>query len=414
MLTPKSLSRIRNQWSSLAVAGRTRCNWRHVVSLTFSRSKHVLKRRNADKHKANLSEAEPQPIVRRKSRQKAGVQDVDSSSSPGSISRTDGPLDLKLTELQDLARTLGISQTAPKAALVARLRDALANHAAPPPNARILSIDLGIRNLAYALLSPPPQNAQPTAKPRLGGNRQMSEPKPVVHAWNRVDLRSLSTAGPDASQDFSPPSLSLLALDLVRALLLPLDPTHVLIEKQRFRSAGGSAVLEWTVRVNSLESMLYAVFATLKALGHFRGVVIPVDPRRVGPFLLELEGGGNGAEGVVAEIKREKKRVASSDAVRVVKGGKENKKLKIGLVGGWLRDGKGVDFDGGAAVMKHAFLKRWLPKVKRSKADKGAEAEDERVVEKLDDVADCLLQGVAWLKWEENRRQLVKELGGKL
>lgn len=386
--------------------------------MTFSRSTHVLKRRNADKHEANLSEAEPKPIVRRKSRQKAGVKDVDSSSSPGSVSRTDGPLDLKLTELQELARTVGISQTAPKAALVARLRDALANHASPPPNARILSIDLGIRNLAYALLSPPPpQTAQPPAKTRPGGNRQTSAPKPVVHAWNRVDLRSLSTAGPDASQDFSPPSLSLLALDLVRTLLLPLDPTHVLVEKQRFRSAGGSAVLEWTVRVNSLESMLYAVFATLKSLGHFRGVVIPVDPRRVGPFLLELERGGGGeaeADVVVAESKRAKKRVPPSDAVRGLKGAKENKKLKIGLVGGWLRDGKGVDFDGEAAVMKQAFLKRWFPKAKKSKADKGAEIEDERVVEKLDDVADCLLQGVAWLKWEENKRQLVKKLGGKL
>ncbi|KAH8907054.1 ribonuclease H-like protein [Coniochaeta sp. PMI_546] len=328
--------------------------------------------------------------------------------------------DLRLSELQELARTLGLNQTAPKSALIARLKDALTNHTAPPLDARILSIDLGIRNLAYALLTP---SQKPQTHPkRRSKDDEASELVPVVHAWNRVDLRSLSSIGLDhkplPTQDYTPPSLSVLALDLVRTHLLPLNPTHVLIEKQRFRSAGGSAVLEWTVRVNSLESMLYAIFATLKSLGHFHGVVIPIDPRRVGPFLLESDRDGAETKVVATEVaggrKNAKKGVTRGEVASRVKGAKENKKLKINLVGSWLRDGRGVDFEGESEVMKRAFLRRWLPKEKKSKADKEAAAEDEKVIEKLDDVADCLLQGVAWLQWEENKRKLVKELGDKL
>ncbi|KAJ9142308.1 hypothetical protein NKR19_g7230 [Coniochaeta hoffmannii] len=302
------------------------------------------------------------------------------------------PFSLKLSELQELARSLGVSQTAPKSALIARLQDVFRDISRPPPDARILSIDLGIRNLAYALLTP--------------GGSSTGASKPTVRAWNRVDLRTLSPVpqrqDPAPSQDFSPPSLSHLALNLVQTHLLPLAPTHILIEKQRFRSAGGSAVLEWTVRVNSLESMLYAIFATLKGLGQWEGVVIPVDPRRVGPFLLEDEGTGES----------QKTREPTAKTARA-KGSKENKKLKIALVGSWLRDGRGVLFEGESESMKAAFMKRWLPKERKNKAAKEVEmrAEEEKRIDKLDDVADCLLQGVAWLRWEENKRKLVEELG---
>lgn len=280
---------------------------------------------------------------------------------------------------------------------MARLEDVLRNHTPPPADARILSIDLGIRNLAYALLTQPTEGHKPT-----------------VHAWNRVDLRSLSPQSLDQgtlpAHDFSPSALSSLALNLVQNHLLPLSPTHILIERQRFRSAGGSAVLEWTVRVNSLESMLYAIFAAYRSTGLFRGAVIPVDPRRVGPFLLEYEGGEGEAEGKNAERKMGGAMLATA------KGSKENKKLKIALVGSWLRDGRGVRFEGQSEDMKKAFLRRWLPKGKKSKAGQGASLleegeKGEQGIEKLDDVADCLLQGVAWLRWEANKRKLVRELG---
>jgi cruciform cutting endonuclease 1 len=150
--------------------------------------------------------------------------------------------------------------------------------------------------------------------------------------------------------------------------------------------------------------MLYAIFATLESLGQWDGVVIPIDPRRVGPFLLEDEMAMENTRKT-----RGTRRSTGEDSTRV-KGSKENKKLKIALVGSWLRDGKGVVFEDGSESMRTAFLKRWLPKQRKTRADNPAElcADEVKDIEKLDDVADCLLQGVAWLKWEENKRRLVQ------
>ncbi|KAB5582479.1 mitochondrial resolvase Ydc2 [Coniochaeta sp. 2T2.1] len=371
----------------LALLSRRTCNNVYRISLTSTRWKHV---------RSNVVEGDEVKPLKRKWNPKsepclpvqADHEQVSASAVPSSLSN------LKLNQLQDLARTLGISQTAPKQALTSRLLDTLTHTNPLPPASRILSIDLGIRNLAYALLTPPLS---------LGSN-------PTVHAWNRVDLRTLSSGDHEGKyKDFTPPHLSTLALELVSKHLLPLQPSHVLIEKQRFRSGGGSAVLEWTVRVNSLESMLYAIFATLKRLGGFDGVVIPIDPRYVGPFLLGDEG-----EGV--------EKVENAGLKVLKKGSKENKRLKIDLVGGWMRDGKGVEFEGEGEVMRRAFLRRWLPrerkKKKMGKGDKDGErvgeVEEEEMIPKLDDVADCLLQGVAWLRWEENKRRLKEELGGQL
>ncbi|RKU43304.1 hypothetical protein DL546_001452 [Coniochaeta pulveracea] len=318
---------------------------------------------------------------------------------------------------------------------LSRLKDTLQTHEPLPAKARVLSIDLGIRNLAFTLLTRPPSKAK--------------DAKPAVHAWQRIELAPAAAKAVKVelsddestdsktklklpAQDFSPTALSVIALRLVKDHLLPLEPTHVVIERQRFRSGGGAAVFEWTVRVNSLESMLYAVFATAKGLGHWNGTVDSVDPKRVGPFLL----GEDGAEilsneqpksrSSVKDLKDKSKsvhddEVLANSAVRTKKNSKENKKLKIDLLGKWFVEGTDVDIVGEEAKStQEIFLKKWLPrekavKGKKTKKDKQVSApKTTDTMKKLDDVTDSLLQGVAWLRWQENRQTLLKEYADRL
>ncbi|KAL2160188.1 hypothetical protein VTH06DRAFT_1844 [Thermothelomyces fergusii] len=200
--------------------------------------------------------------------------------------------------LRTLCSSCGLPKTGTKPVLVQRLRRAAGQFRPVPPEARILSIDLGLKNFAYALLSPA---APPGRKRAADGLLNV----PVhLHAWDRLDL-TLRSHRPDATgkatassassassssassssasakekedeeekdkdgEAYSPAALSALTAHLVRTRLLPLRPTHVLIERQRFRNRGGAAVTEWTLRVNSLEAMLHAALAAL------RGVPVP-------------------------------------------------------------------------------------------------------------------------------------------
>ncbi|KAI9054043.1 hypothetical protein LZ554_001214 [Drepanopeziza brunnea f. sp. 'monogermtubi'] len=177
------------------------------------------------------------------------------------------PNTLKLAQLKQLASKCGISTSGTKPILTRRLLDDLALLQPLQPGkkpwmgqkgerTRILSIDMGIRNLAYCVLDVPP---------RGGG-------LPCIHAWHRLAVSSAPVPSPDAAaldadaalatsaaaakEAFDPATLSAAAYALLRHRLLPSDPTHILIERQRFRSMGSKHILEWTIRVNMFESIL--------------------------------------------------------------------------------------------------------------------------------------------------------------
>lgn len=307
-----------------------------------------------------------------------------------------------LSQLRELALQCGINRSGTKTTLVSLIGETLSQHQPLRPDARVLSIDLGIRNLAFSLLSPP---AAGSVKPRS------APPKfPVVHAWRPLALVPGAKEVDVVSPDFSPASLAGITLSLVQNHLLPLKPTHVLIERQRFRSGGGSGVYEWTVRVNSLEAMLYATFSTLKGLGHWDGVVVPVDPKRVGPFLLEDRNPDDGDKSKVAE--EEVDTTVAKAKKSGLRSARENKKRKIDLLGSWLARDEiplvGVE----AEAMRRTFLEKWSPKEYRGKLNtKGSKSKAKSKgpavsIKKLDDVTDSLLQGIAWIRWEERKDEL--------
>jgi len=177
-----------------------------------------------------------------------------------------------------------------------------------------------------------------------------------------------------SKEGFCPARYASNAYTLVDKLLSAYKPTHILIERQRFRSAGGSAVQEWTLRVGVMEGMLYAV---LYALKQERGgdvsrmEVHGIEPKRVVKYWIDREGG-------------------------VKMSAREVKKAKIEIVGGFLEGGR-VFPEGGVRDLVAGYLKKLHGEGKGNGLGK------------LDDLADCLLQGVTWLEWEGMRGRLARE-----
>jgi len=170
---------------------------------------------------------------------------------------------------------------------------------------------------------------------------------------------------------------------------------------------GGAAVQEWTLRVNMFEAMLHAVLETLGREGRWAGEVWAVSPGKVVSFA-GLDRGGERKEEIVVVVEGGKKKKKKK---RGVKG------VKIDVVGRWLVGGGIVGLQGQAEGMGRAFLKRWKGEGRRKASvvvgdgkggeDGGRREDGEAGIGKLDDLADCLLQGVAWVKWQENKRLLL-------
>ncbi len=311
------------------------------------------------------------------------------------------PPALKLSQLQSLAFQCGVSTSGTKPVLTSRLVKELVpivpnNGPKASIAPRILSVDVGIRNLAYCMLNVPSDTFS---------NR--TSPLPAVTAWRRLAVSSAPAASgdeesllPRAKEAFDPPTLSAAAYALVRHTLLPHDPTHILIERQRFRSMGSPHILEWTLRVNMFESMLYAVLQTLRSETIWNGTVIPIAPGKVGPFWLES------GQSVTAPSRAHLKLRKTKSAKLL------NKGAKIDLVKSWLEGKENVTLGSSEAEFTaQAYLEKWYRLPGRAKSKDGMKRDKVGGVEamgKLDDLADSLLQGMAWVQWEKNKRDVLK------
>ncbi|KAL4985366.1 mitochondrial resolvase Ydc2 [Aspergillus falconensis] len=467
--------------------------------------------------------------------------------------------DLKTKQLQHLAQRTGLPSSGTKAVLIEELERGLTlyqeqhgeklfqSNEEPENNdlakvhghgnedgdgdgkdkeLRILSIDMGIRNLAFAVLNVrgfgdglgsgstlgllagrlerPNQGRRNGNGARGFDNEDRNEGGGAVRvsleAWRRVSLpldRGLSveefgryldspysafpstmtlasaplpgsefesgcldtdegismTASPTAKRKkgdkapFSVPIYATHAHSIISALLARYDPTHVLIERQRFRSGGGSAVQEWSLRVGVFEGMLWATLHSLRMKQNQNqnraeqdGTaprVISIEPARIGRFWAPITSSPSGsdvssspaaASGDGEGKKKSKKKTSSS---------REGKKLKIDLVGSWLEQdlfltGHGHTVqpwvDAYMAKWKKSLKLKQRPKSKTKTKSKStasdpasdcvASADADTVdtgvdIAKLDDMADCLVQGVTWLEWEGMKGRVVREgIGG--
>ncbi|KAK1778119.1 mitochondrial resolvase Ydc2 [Copromyces sp. CBS 386.78] len=272
---------------------------------------------------------------------------------------------LSLAQLQELMVRCGLPKSGPKIQLYNRIRTAAREHKPLEPNSRIISIDLGLKNFAYSVLTPVLQDSNAKAREYplpgdegIGFSRAMTEGKPFtgdkgigfkrpragnvldtasffeqlesttndefvrkpgsnlmweqdydmssyhiqdttrrvadLHKWRHLNLlpwletNNMDGRNTDAiGENFAPNAMADMAYRLITEHILPQTPTHILIERQRFRTANSAGIFEWTVRVNMLESMIYAILEVMKARGEFKGVVVAVPPKRVVNYLID-------------------------------------------------------------------------------------------------------------------------------
>ncbi|KAJ5759723.1 hypothetical protein N7520_006879 [Penicillium odoratum] len=350
---------------------------------------------------------------------------------------------LKSTDLQRIARATGIKSSGTKAVLLERIQCELRSHVHGHVQSqaqdrsqhkshsgdepwRILSIDMGIRNLAFAFLTVPCPFSRTTSgswnesQDQEQIQVQLQRPYiPELQAWRRLsvsdglDLSNLPTPTPTPTpssdseseslakdkgkekESYSPDTYASNAYNLIKTLLSAYTPTHILIERQRFRSGGSSAVQEWTLRVGVFEGMMHATLHTLRVERGNIGIVEGVEPKRVVGFWDEIGRTGGGSGIVKLAVSASEKKPSA----------REVKKAKMGIVGGWVegslegRYGKViVGEDEAVRELAGAYVRKW-------KGEKGKKVD----IGKLDDLADCLLQGITWLEWQVMRERLVRE-----
>jgi cruciform cutting endonuclease 1 len=248
---------------------------------------------------------------------------------------------------------------------------------------QVLSIDMGIRNLAYCRVTLPAMvdvlgsrssYLDDTVKPNISKNASV----PTLHEWSRLTISEASTT--DQNREIlDNVTLAHLAYDLVHRLVLsqPSPPDTILIERQRFRSMGGSAVQEWTLRVNVFEAMLWAVLHTAQRREEWSGQVHAIDPVLVSKWC-ERRKQICHDDPDVAVLGRRKKNGGKSSASRLIK------KTKIDLVDRWLQDTTSLHIHDRARFSTDRFIS----------ALRGCK--DYPRLDKIDDLADTLVQALAW------------------
>ena len=357
----------------------------------------------------------------------------------------------KASQLKAIAHLTGLNSTGTKPVVTSRLlqhlpRSLLSGHdpqcpplQGPTQPTTIVSIDMGIRNLAYCRLTLPPSSARSSA--------------PLLTDWTRVAISRHPAATETATEKepFDPATYSQHAYALITTLLFPNTPSHILIERQRFRTMGGSAVQEWTLRVNMFEAMLYAVLATLTARGVWKGTVHAVLPAKVAGFWVGEKDEDEPRETPKGRNKRNKKISALDEhdeseppqnSSKTPTKSQKTKTRKVTLVSHWLTQTPSIikpQPQSPAAHTAHAYLSKAQGGRSRSgsatknrkstmssppstspspieTSEPTAKTEDTEITTssfepplgKLDDLADCLLQGMAWIQWERNRVRILE------
>lgn len=189
-------------------------------------------------------------------------------------------------------------------------------------------------------------------------------------------------------ESFEPAIFAVHANNFCRSILQRFPPLDaILIEQQRIKSGAGIAVVEWIVHVNRFEAMIHAVLRCLHNEEKISASVESVSPARVMDYWVD------GSVKVMSRVRRRTPSGEMAYVERKLSGPSRTKLQKIALVSEWVEKGMMFDVAEDLKDITDDFV--CPPGVKRK-------------IPKLDDLADCLLQGLAWAEWQENRRKFAE------
>lgn len=323
---------------------------------------------------------------------------------------------LQVWQLKHLAINTGITPGTNKAATAANLLTG--SHVQADGNRQntiYKSVDMGVKNLAFSVIEPGFPNSAFMFRlldwQRLNVLTADKAAMTAVEEESETDTEDTTTEDTDSTATtltFNPASLAPAAARLARRLATEHQPTTILIERQRFRSGRGAAVQEWTLRVNSLEAMLWASLETMRThspagSGAIFPTTIEMSPQRIAAFWnargKDWSLTDEGLDALLPpETSQSKKRAVDAADGAAVKRGME-KAEKIALVKTWLEHGD-VDVKAEVQPLANAFMH----------AGRASKAQGDLVIGKKDDLADCVVQGVTFGLWQRNRELLRQHL----
>jgi len=292
---------------------------------------------------------------------------------------------------------------------------------------------MGIKNLAFCVCDVSLHETANSGKDIEELSR--SKASLAVVDWKRIAAAAFAAIQPNGPEPteaqqllassgnlhdlYSPAALSRTAHHVIKSLLA-YKPNVILIERQRWRSGGGAAVQEWTLRVNTLEAMFWGILTSMKLQSHSGSTednhansqefpeVWGVFPARVAQFW------------------------AGAAPEKTVTGGrrKVEKKDKIAVVKRWVEEEQSMSPSSASTSAQRTFDLSFSHEAKstletftssqrrRSSRSRGSAPSEEAVTGdsaagltpdqrgKVDDLADCPLQAAAWTQWEINRHRV--------
>lgn len=246
-------------------------------------------------------------------------------------------------------------------------------------NYSVLSIDVGVKNFSYC-------------KMEIEADNPYNKPIEIVE-WDKLDV--LNWYG-DQNLEFNPVNYAALASSIVSRLILgkTARPDLILIERQRFRSMGSSSVLEAVIRSAVLENMIFASLKSLKDYepNNFQYLVQSSSPLIMTSFWESYK--------TSTDLRFDKLESAS------------RKKHRIELVSDWILNSKTIKLKGLTKDLLSQFSNgpnnsRRLNKIVNS--INGITKSDSET-NKSDDLADSLLHGITWLRFEKNKQMFNQTL----